>query len=107
MNKMTKEIKIINVLNEEITVKSISYELALKLAKIRYEQHFLLKEIMDKLFKATQINNEELKNEAFKLHDKYKDIEIYIDELRTKNNYWYCGIDNLDKEDCKKYDLLK
>ncbi|NFT08424.1 hypothetical protein FDF26_15400 [Clostridium botulinum] len=99
MNKMTKEIKIINVLNEEITVKSISYELALKLAKIRYEQHFLLKEIMDKLFKATQINNEELKNEAFKLHDKYKDIEIYIDELRTKNNYWYCGIDNLDKED--------
>lgn len=105
--KMTKQIEIINVLNEAVTVEPISYDIALMLAKIRISQHFLLDMIMDLLRAYAKTPDNELKENIDKLKNNYDSIEKIISDIRTKNNYWYCGVDNLEDVDKEKYDIVK
>ena len=105
--KMTKQIEIINVLNEKVTVEPINYNIALTLAKVRISQHFLLDMIMDLLRAYAENTDKELKTTIDKLKNNYDAIEKIISGIREKNNYWYAGVDNLEDADREKYDILK
>jgi hypothetical protein len=105
--KMTKQIEIINVHNEKVTIEPISYDIALMLAKVRISQHFLLDMIMDLLRVYAETPEDELKETIDKLKNNYDSIEKLIADIRTKNNYWYCGVDNLEEVDQEKYDIVK
>lgn len=105
--KMTKQIEIINVLNEKVIIEPINYDIALMLAKVRISQHFLLEMVMDLLRVFAETPDKELKETIDKLKNNYDDIEKLIADIRNKNNYWYCGVDNLEEADQEKYDIVK
>lgn len=105
--KMTKQIEIINVLNEKVIVEPIAYNIALMLAKVRISQHFLLDMIMDLLRVYAETPNNELKENIDKLKNNYDSIEKIISDIREKNNYWYSGVDNLEEADKERYDIVK
>lgn len=107
MSKMTKQIEVINVLNEKVIINPIDYDIALILAKIRVSQHIVLDEIMNLLRVYADNTNEDLKATIDNLKKSYDTIEEIDKDIRTKNNYWYCGVDNLEDTDKENYDLVK
>ncbi|HFL3653741.1 TPA: hypothetical protein ACG3P3_001465 [Clostridioides difficile] len=101
--KLTKEIEIINIYNEKVTIKPIDYDIALRTIILMEEQSLLTKKI-SKLF--VKLYNEGITNikeniEMKKILKLKDDMNIEEKELREKNDYWYCGIDNLDDNDTK------
>lgn len=108
--KMTKEIKVINVYKEEVTIKPIEYNTALKLITEHEENALLIdyiSKLVCKLYEAGAKNIKENK-EVSELLAKYDAKKEELEEIRKELNYWYYGVDNLDIEDIKviekKYD---
>lgn len=102
--KMTKEIDIINVYNENVTINPIEYNIALKLFEEGEENSLLMDKIIKLLCKLYNEGVKDVKEdpkvkELLLIHDN-KDKELK--SIREKLNYWYCGIDNLDKQDIKQ-----
>lgn len=107
-NKMTKEIKIINVYNEEITVDPIDYNTALNIIELTEENSILMDKISKKIVELynageTDIKEKEPIKSMLKEHDK---IDRLIEFMRKKHDYYYCGLDNLDIEDKKRIEQI-
>lgn len=107
MCKMTKEINIINVYNEKVTIEPIPYTVALNVIELSEESALLMDKI-GKLFVklydegVTNIKEDIRIKKMMEVNDQLDKEEK---ELREKYNYWYCGLDNLDIED--KENLIK
>lgn len=105
--RYTKQIEIINVFNENVTIKPINYSLALEIIELMEAAH----EATDKVGKLFI----KLYNEGVEDIPEHKEIKKLIEESnrlheaekekRNKYNYYYCGLDNLDPQD--KESLLK
>ena len=101
MCKMTKEINIINVYNEKVTIEPIPYTVALNVIELSEESALLMDKI-GKLFVklydegVTNIKEDIRIKKMMEVNDQLDKEEK---ELREKYNYWYCGLDNLDIED--------
>lgn len=98
--KMTKEIKLINVFDEEVTINPIPYEVKIKILELTAD--------MDNLM--NQITEEIRGNEDMELIDtyrqKYNTLSDYRDSLNKKYDYWHCGLENIDSEDRERFKHL-
>lgn len=108
--KKTKQIIIKNVCNENIVIKSIDYSVAIKLLDLeiegntlheKYRKRFL--EIYNNCDDNVFCNDKILDN----LKEQIEEIEHQENKLREQHDYYYCGLDNLDDIDKRKYKELR
>ena len=97
---MTKEIKIINVFDEEVIVKPIPYKAKIKMLELTTDMDNLMNQI-----------TEEIKgNEDMELIDtyrqKYNALSDRRDSLNKKYDYWHCGLENIDSKDRERFKHL-
>lgn len=102
-NKMTHEIIITNIFNEVITVKTVNYNMALNLIRLTEDNALLMDDIGKKFASlysdGLDINSDKELKTMLDLHTQRHEE---INSIRELNNYWYCGIDNLDSEDIEQ-----
>ena len=105
--KRTKQIIIKNELNKNIIIESIDYNIALMLLDLEIEKR-KLKEQYQKRFLEVYNNNIFLNDKILdNLKEDIEEIDYKEDKLREQYNYYYCGLDNLDDVDKKKYEELR
>lgn len=105
--KRTKQIIIKNELNKNIIIESIDYNIALMLLDLEIEKR-KLKEQYQKRFLEVYNNNVFLNDKILdNLKEDIEEIDYKEDKLREQHNYCYCGLDNLDDVDKKKYEELR
>ena len=105
--KRTKQIIIKNELNKNIIIESIDYNIALMLLDLEIEKR-KLKEQYHKRFLEVYNNNIFLNDKILdNLKEDIEEIDYKEDKLREQYNYYYCGLDNLDDVDKKKYEELR
>lgn len=98
--RMTKRIEIINVLNEKVVIKPIDYKVALTVIKLKEESKLLVDKVTDMLRnQCNKTRNIKEIKEINSLILERKKLEKKEEQLRKQHNYWYSGLDNLDKDD--------
>lgn len=102
--KLTNKIQITNIYNEETIINPIDYNVALKVIELMEEQSLIGDKIGKLFLKLYNEGVEDIRNnkdimELFGLKDNMDKQER---GLRKKYDYWYCGLDNLDKLDKQK-----
>lgn len=105
--KMTKEIIIKNVCNENIVIKSIDYGIALKLLDLEIEENTLHEKYKKRFLEIYNDNifcNDKILDN---LKEQIEEIEHQENKLREQHDYYYCGLDNLDDVDKNKYKELR
>lgn len=105
MEKMTKRIFDKSILNREVAIDPIPYDIALKVKRLETESALIL-DVVSKI--EAESSRKDLENNMMIKNLLTKDEELYKEEieLRQRYNYWYYGLDNLEDEDRKEIEAM-
>ena len=98
--KMTKEIKITNVFDEEVVISSIPYDIKIKILELTAD----MDELMDQI--VGEIRGNENMEVIDTYRQKYNALGDYKNSLNERYDYWHCGLENIDSKDRERFKHL-
>ena len=98
--KMTKEIKIINVFDEEVIINPIPYDVKIKILELTADMDSFMNQITE------EIRGSEDMELIDTYRQKYNALGDRRDSLNEKYDYWHCGLENIDSKDKERFKYL-
>ena len=97
---MTREIKVINIFDEEVIINPIPYKAKIKILELTAD----MDDLMDQIVEEVRGNEDIEVIDTYR--QKYNALDDHRDSLNKEYDYWHCGLENIDSKDRERFKHL-